>query len=98
MRLAPRTAKAAPWGRLAGDPSRLEEITDTVTEAHGSAPRTSRHIPLRADYLRRERRSRPEGLWAPIGFAVAGHCDAGQFGGRVGVGKTAPDRATVTDR
>jgi hypothetical protein len=37
-------------------------------------------------------------LWAPIGFAVAGHCDAGQFGGRVGVGKTAPDRATVTDR
>ena len=27
-------------------------------------------------------------------FAFAGHRDAGQFGGRVGMGKTAPDRAT----
>ena len=30
-------------------------------------------------------------------FALAGHRDAGQFGGRVGMGKTAPDRATVAD-
>jgi len=29
--------------------------------------------------------------------ARAGHRDAGQFGGRVGMGKTAPDRATVAD-
>src|SRR5437773_8932717 len=30
-------------------------------------------------------------------FALAGHRDAGQFGGRIGMGKTAPDRATVAD-
>jgi hypothetical protein len=30
-------------------------------------------------------------------FALAGHRDAGQFGGRVGMGKTAPDRATIAD-
>jgi hypothetical protein len=30
-------------------------------------------------------------------FAFAGHRDAGQFGGRVGMGKTASDRAAVAD-
>ena len=61
------------------NPSRLEEITDTVTEAHGSAPRTSRHIPLRADYLQRERRFRPEG-WKACARLTAHSSRCGESG------------------
>jgi carbon-monoxide dehydrogenase medium subunit len=61
------------------DPSRLKEITDTVNEAHGSAPRTSRPISLRADYLRRERRSRPEVPGSGLTPAVAANLDRRPF-------------------